>query len=220
MWYVIKLLYCNMSIDYVDSHTPYFDVFVWRFCSIPEEVRRITTQSILSYAGDTYVILIGKAPRLFLVTWIQKKSSCDIINDISWNFAFTIEIRCISTCSLNYDVHGVTCIHEFRRYCQCSIFINSDKCNCLILINQYIDKKFEDVKRWKLSSGWKTKGIWSSTTHTHKSWGKSTDDFYTEKRKTHMKHEPREEFQDISGRNSWNFSCLGSCFIWVLRFSV
>ena len=28
VWSIIKLLYCNTSIDDVESHIPYFDVFV------------------------------------------------------------------------------------------------------------------------------------------------------------------------------------------------
>ena len=35
VWSVIKFLYCKTSIDDVDSHTPYFDMFVWRSCYMP-----------------------------------------------------------------------------------------------------------------------------------------------------------------------------------------
>ena len=117
VWSIIKILYCNTLIDGVESHTPYFDVFVWSSCSIPGEVSNTTTQSILLLAGDPYGILIGKTPRFFLVNWYQQKSSCDIIKCIIRTFNFNIERRCISACGLNYDVHVVTCPHKFIRYC-------------------------------------------------------------------------------------------------------
>ena len=69
MWYIIKLLYCNMSIDDVELHTPHFYVFVWRSCYMPEEVRNITTQSIIILTGERYGILIVKALHLFL--WLD-----------------------------------------------------------------------------------------------------------------------------------------------------
>ena len=59
-------MFCNKPIDYVDSHTPYFDVFLWCYLYMTEEVRKITTQPILSAAGDPDRILIGEAPNLFL----------------------------------------------------------------------------------------------------------------------------------------------------------
>ena len=111
MWYIIKLLYCNTSIYNVDSHTPYFDVFLWRTCSIPEVVINITTQTILSSMGDPYGIMIGKAPNSFLVTWAQKKNFFDIIKCLIWYFNFTIEWRFVSTFSLNYDVHVMKCLY-------------------------------------------------------------------------------------------------------------
>ena len=45
---------------------------------MPYKVRNITTQSILSLAGEPYGILICKTPNVFLVDWIQQKSSRDI----------------------------------------------------------------------------------------------------------------------------------------------
>ena len=41
--YIIKRLSYITYIDDVDSHTPYFDIFVLSSCSMPEEVRNITT---------------------------------------------------------------------------------------------------------------------------------------------------------------------------------
>ena len=38
---------------------------------IIEEVRNITTQSILGLAREPNEILIGKAQKLFIVTWVQ-----------------------------------------------------------------------------------------------------------------------------------------------------
>ena len=37
--------------------------------------------------------------------------------------------------------------------------------------------KFEAFNRRTFASGWKSKGVWSSRTYGHKSWGKSTDSF-------------------------------------------
>ena len=114
MWSIVKLLSCNTSLYYVESRTPYFNVFALRSCSMSEEVRNITTQSILSLAGDPYSILIGKAQKLFLVILVQQKRYCYIIKCLIRNFNFNIYRRCISTCILRYDVHVVTCLHKFR----------------------------------------------------------------------------------------------------------
>ena len=79
-----------------------------------------------------------------------KVVSCDLssVEDIlwyylvsNWVFLFTIECRFISTYSSNYYVHAVTCLHEFRRSCQCSIFIHLDECNFFILVPQCSYKK-------------------------------------------------------------------------------
>ena len=112
MGYIIKLIYCNTSIDDVDSHTPYFDVFLWRYFSITEELRNIVTQYILIFSGYSYGILIGKITKFFLVNWVQ---SCDISKCVIITFNFNIGRRCIPTCSLNYGVHVMTCLHKFRR---------------------------------------------------------------------------------------------------------
>ena len=88
------------------------------------------------------------------------------------------------------------------------MFVNSDECNFLILISQCGDKKFEDIKRWTLTSGWESKGVWGSRAYSHKSWGKSTDTFNIGKL-IHLKHEYRGKFLDISGWTSGKFSCLG-----------
>ena len=58
MWYFIKLLYYNKPIDDIDSHTPYFYVFVWTYCFMPEEVSN--TLLILSLMGDPDIILETK----------------------------------------------------------------------------------------------------------------------------------------------------------------
>ena len=55
MWYIIKIISCNKSIDDVDSHTPYFYVFLWRYCYMPDGVRNVTTQPILSSAGNDMI---------------------------------------------------------------------------------------------------------------------------------------------------------------------
>ena len=52
-------------------------------------------------------------------------------------------------------------------------------------------------------SGCKSKGVWSIRTCSHKSRGKSTDAFNIEKRKIHVKHEPRVKFQDVK---RWAFA--------------
>ena len=49
---IINLLSIYTSIDDVDSHTAYFDVYILWYCSMPEEVSNTTTQSILSSAGE------------------------------------------------------------------------------------------------------------------------------------------------------------------------
>ena len=121
---------------------------------------------------------------------------------LMWGVSFTTEWRFISTCSLVYDIHVVTCLHKFRRSCQWSILINLDKCNFLILVNKFSEKKFEDVKKWTFASGCKPKGVWSSSTYIHKSRGKSTGVFKIEKRKIHLNHEPRRKFWDINGWTS------------------
>ena len=117
MWSIIKILSCNTSIDDVGSCTTYCDVFVWSSCSIPEEVRNITTQYILILVGNPYDVLIGKATRLLLVVWVQYNRSCGISKFIIRSFTFTIERIFISTCSFSCDVHVVTCLHKFRIFC-------------------------------------------------------------------------------------------------------
>ena len=138
------------------------------------------------------------------------------VEDILWyyqvsylGFHFTIEWRCISTCRLNYDVRVITCFHNLRRSCRCSIFINPDECKFLIILPQYSYKEFDYVKRLPFSSGCKTKGVWSIRTYSHKGWGKYTDAFNIGKCRIHLKHEPRGEFRDINFHNSSNFRCLG-----------
>ena len=71
IWYIIKIISCNTSIEDVDSHTPYFYVFVWRSCYIPEEVINITTQPILILEGEPNGILTGESQKFILVTWVQ-----------------------------------------------------------------------------------------------------------------------------------------------------
>ena len=153
--------------------------------------------------------MIVKEPKLFLVTWVQYKRSCDIRKCFIWDLSFTIEWRGICTCSLNYDVHVVTCINAFKRSYQCSIFINSDECKFFILITKCSYKKFEYIKRLAFASGWKPKGVWSRITYSQKSRGKSTYAFNIEKRKIYLKHEPRGNFRDIDGWTSGKFSFLG-----------
>ena len=152
MWSIIKLLSCNMSIYDVYFHTQYFDLFVWSF--VTKEVGNITMQHIISSMVETYDTLIGKVQKLFIMNWFHQKSSCDIRKFFIKTLNFTIEWRCISACcSLNYDAHVMTFLHEFREFWQRSIFINSDKCNFLILIPQYSDKKFDYVKMWTFFYG-------------------------------------------------------------------
>ena len=114
---IIKIISSNTSIDDLESNTPYIDVFVKKSFSTTGEVSNITTQYILGSTGDPYGILIGKSPKLFFVTWFQYKSSGDIIMFIIRTLTFIIERRCISTFSLNYDVHVITCTNESRRSC-------------------------------------------------------------------------------------------------------
>ena len=125
------------------------------------------------------------------------------------NFDFTIQKICIPNCSLKNDVHVVTCLYEFRRFYKWSVLINSDECIFLRLIHQCSGKKLGNVKRWTLSSGWKSKGVRISRTNIHKSLDKSTDAFNIERRKIHLNHEPRGKVWDISGWTSENFSCFG-----------
>ena len=142
MWSVIKLISCSMSIDDIESHTPYFCMFVWRYCSIPGELRNITTKYIISSAGYPYGVLMGKTPKLFLVAWFQNNISCNIRKFLIRTFTFTIDRRCISTCSLNYDVRVMACLNEFRRSFYISILINADEFKFIILIYQFSDNKF------------------------------------------------------------------------------
>ena len=117
MWYIFNLLSCNTPIDDIDYQAPYLDMFVWRSCSMPKELSNTSTQSLLIFSRDTYGIMIGRSPNFFLVTWFHYNISCVIIQCIIRTFTVTIERRCISTCSLNYDVHVITCLHEFGRSC-------------------------------------------------------------------------------------------------------
>ena len=48
-------------------------------------------QPIISLEVDTDVILIGKAPNLFLVNLVDYKNSYDISKCFIWAFNFTIE---------------------------------------------------------------------------------------------------------------------------------
>ena len=59
MIFIIKLISYNTPIDDVEANLPYFYVFICWSLSMLEEVRNITTQPILSLAGDTDSILIG-----------------------------------------------------------------------------------------------------------------------------------------------------------------
>ena len=115
MWSIIKIISCNISIDDVYSHTPYFDVFVWKYFSMTEKLRNTTMQYILNLAGEPYGILICKTPKFFLVDWVQQKSSRNISKCLIRTLTFIIDRRCISTCSMNYDVHVMASPHEFRR---------------------------------------------------------------------------------------------------------
>ena len=71
MWSIAKLIYFNSPIDDVDYHTTDFDMFVWCYLSIPEEVSNITMQPILSSTGDICGILIGESPKLLILNWVQ-----------------------------------------------------------------------------------------------------------------------------------------------------
>ena len=206
---IINIISCNTYIDDVDSHTPYFDMFVQTSWYIPEEVRNITTEPIISLEEDSDVILIVEVLNIYFVNWVQYKSSFDIIKCLIWYFAFTIECRCIYTYILKYDVHVMKHLYKCRIYCPCSILINSDECNFILLIPQFCDKKFEDVERGTFASGWKSKGVWTGRTYNHKSRGKSMYAFNIEKRKIHLKYEPRGKIQDINGWIYGDFNCLG-----------
>ena len=59
MWYIIKLLSYDKTIDDAGSNTPYFYVFLWWYWSMTEEVRIFTMQSIISWAGDPDHILMA-----------------------------------------------------------------------------------------------------------------------------------------------------------------
>ena len=66
---IIKLLSCKCIHWWCILSNPIFYVFVWSFCFMTEELRNITTQSILSLEGEPYVILIGKTPKCFLLIY-------------------------------------------------------------------------------------------------------------------------------------------------------
>ena len=125
-------------------------------------------------AWDPYGILIGKAPKLFLVTWIYRKFPCGIIQCLIWCFTYPIEVICISTGCFNYNVHVMTCPHKFIISWQCSIFIELYESKFLIMIPQFNDKEFEDLNGRPFSYGYKYKGVWSGTTYSYKGRGKST----------------------------------------------
>ena len=91
MWSVIKFLSCSMSIDDVYYHPPYFDMFVWRSFFVPYKVRNITTQSILSSAGDLYGIRICKTTKFFLVARFQQKRSRDILKYLIRTFTWPLK---------------------------------------------------------------------------------------------------------------------------------
>ena len=63
------------------------------------------------------------------------------------------------TMSLHSPINYITYPHKLRRYFQCSILIHLNECNFIILISQYSDKEFEDVKRCNFDSGCKPKGV-------------------------------------------------------------
>ena len=90
IWSIINIISCNTSINDVYYHTPYFYIFIWGSCSMPEEARNIYTQYIIISAGDTYGILISKAPKFFLVNWVQYNIYCDISKCLICYFNFTI----------------------------------------------------------------------------------------------------------------------------------
>ena len=112
MWSIINIISCNTSIDCVYYHAPYFDVFVWWYLYILEEVRDITTQPILILAGDPEGILIGEAPKLSFVTWAQHKGPCYISQCFIRYFILSIEGICISTGCLKNYVHVMICSHK------------------------------------------------------------------------------------------------------------
>ena len=59
VWSIIKIISCNTPINNLDSHTPYFYVFVYWYLFMTEEVINITTQPITSSEWDTYGTWIG-----------------------------------------------------------------------------------------------------------------------------------------------------------------
>ena len=136
MGYIINIISWNMPIDDVEYYTPYFDVFVFWYWSVPEEVREITMKNIFGLVGEPDGILIGWAPKFLLVTWFNYKVYCDISKCRIWDFTFPIEWRCISICILYYDVYVMICPNKFRLSFQCSIFIHSDESKFLIMISQ------------------------------------------------------------------------------------
>ena len=60
-----------MDINYVDFNTTYFDVFVWCYWPMTEEVSNINTEPITGSADETYIILIGEGAKFFLVNLVQ-----------------------------------------------------------------------------------------------------------------------------------------------------
>ena len=69
MWSVIKFLYCSTSIDDVDSHTPYFDMFAWRSYYMPQKLRNITKQSISVWWESHMAYWYAKHQSSFL--WLE-----------------------------------------------------------------------------------------------------------------------------------------------------
>ena len=59
VWSIINILSCNTPIYDVDYNTPYFDLFVFWYWSIPYEWSNIVTQHILNSEVDPDEILIG-----------------------------------------------------------------------------------------------------------------------------------------------------------------
>ena len=78
----------------------------------------------------------------------------------------------------------------------------------IILIPQWSDKKFEDVKRRTFSSGWKSKGVQSSRKYSHKSQCKATDALNIENKKYIWSMKPGKKW-DINGQTSGNSILLG-----------
>ena len=86
--------------------TPKFSLVTWVQCKSSCDMRNCNI--------TTFNFNIDRRWKLFLVTWVQCKSSCDTSKFIIRTFTFATDRRCISACSLNYDVHVVTCLHGFR----------------------------------------------------------------------------------------------------------